>query len=226
VFLLPFVLMLMLRSKAPLWSVAILPLVYTVLMVPAALMGRPLAELLTTYLDQASLYRSLSMNAPNLYYFISPAYYEAGTVIGIGVTIVAALVYAVLPRRRRVVMNPEFLVLAATVSVAVAPFLLPRMHDRYFFPADLMSIALAFFAPRLWLVAVGFQISSLLAYVPIISDTLNRGAGEYRTLMPVAVAINLCLVGVLAAAYWRALGGSRAPNAEMVPSGSVTPRFS
>jgi Gpi18-like mannosyltransferase len=226
VFLLPFVLMLILRSKAPLWSVAILPLAYSALMLPAALMGRPLVELLTIYLDQASLYRSLSMNAPNLYYFVSSEYLETGTVIGIGVTIVGALAFAVLPQRRRVVLSPEFLVLAATVSVAAAPFLLPRMHDRYFFPADLMSIALAFYVPSLWFVAVGFQVSSLLAYVPIISDTLNHGAGEYRALMPAAVAINLCLVGVLAAAYWRALGASRAPNAEVAPSAAVTPRFS
>jgi hypothetical protein len=68
-----------------------------------------------------------------------------------------------------------------------------------------MSIALAFYRPRLWFVAVGFQVSSLLAYVPIISDTLNHGAGEYRGLMPVSVMINVVLVGVLIATYSRAI---------------------
>jgi len=209
VFLLPFALLLVTRSVIPLWSVALIPATYLVMMLPAAFLGRPIAELLTVYLHQAAFFQRLSMNAPNLYYFLPTADVRLWTRIGVGVTVVAALVFALLPWRRRVIPTLDFLLLGATVSVAAAPFLLPRMHDRYFFTADLMSIALAFYRPRLWFVAVGFQVSSLLAYVPIISDTLNHGAGEYRGLMPVAVTINVLLISVLVAAYGRALAAPR-----------------
>jgi hypothetical protein len=38
------------------------------------------------------------------------------------------------------------------------------MHERYFFLADVLSVALAFYRPRLWFVPLLVQTSSLLAY--------------------------------------------------------------
>jgi Gpi18-like mannosyltransferase len=74
----------------------------------------------------------------------------------------------------------------ALVSVACFPFILPRMHDRYFYPADVFSIVLAFYMPELWFVAVSYQVISVLVYsinllqlglMPnlIIATTLNTG---------------------------------------------------
>ena len=50
--------------------------------------------------------------------------------------------------------------LVAALSAAAMPYVLPRMHDRYFFIADLLSLAVAFVYPRYWLAAVLFQIGS------------------------------------------------------------------
>ena len=34
------------------------------------------------------------------------------------------------------------------MSVALVPFLLPKMHDRYFYPADIFSLLAAFYMPE------------------------------------------------------------------------------
>jgi len=37
------------------------------------------------------------------------------------------------------------------------------MHERYFYPADALSLVAAFFNPELWIVPFAFQLSSGLA---------------------------------------------------------------
>ena len=58
----------------------------------------------------------------------------------------------------------------ATASVLVTPFVLPRMHDRYFFAADVLVIILAFWVPRLVPVALLVQIVSLFSYWPFLFE--------------------------------------------------------
>jgi hypothetical protein len=92
--------------------------------------------------------------------------------------------------------------------VAVVPFILPKMHDRYFFAADLMSIGLAFTNRRLWFVPVLFQCSSLLAYVPVLSNDPLSPVPAGTSLAVPAVLINCVAVGFLAVHYWRTAGGT------------------
>ena len=54
-------------------------------------------------------------------------------------------------------------VAAAMLAVAI-PFFLPHMHDRYFFAADALTLALAIAWPQLTLPAVLCEFASLLGY--------------------------------------------------------------
>ena len=55
-------------------------------------------------------------------------------------------------------------VLAAAVLAAAIPFFLPHMHDRYFFAADALTLALAATWPQLALPALLCEFASLLGY--------------------------------------------------------------
>ena len=50
----------------------------------------------------------------------------------------------------------------------MVPFLLPGMHERYFFLADVTTVLLACYVPRLWFVPLLVQASSLLSYQPYL----------------------------------------------------------
>jgi Gpi18-like mannosyltransferase len=91
-------------------------------------------------------------------------------------------------------LTNEVVITIALLSVVALPFLLPKMHERYFYAADVLSITFAFFSPRFFFVAIVVQVSSLLSYAPYFLDHDRPPA----YLAYVAVAI-LLLILVLAA---------------------------
>ena len=48
------------------------------------------------------------------------------------------------------------------------PFLLPEMHERYFYLADVLAILAAFHVRRFWPVAVVVNLCSVLSYAPFL----------------------------------------------------------
>lgn len=69
----------------------------------------------------------------------------------------------------RVPMTVPRVVLLTTLFAIMVPFFLPRMHDRYFYLADALSVVAAFYFPhRLWPVPVLVQFASYFCYVPFL----------------------------------------------------------
>ena len=147
VFLLPLFYWLAQRRALDLRSFWLAPLPYLLALVPAWFLGRPFYELLLVYLSQAGEVAALARDAPNLYQWISNDWYPFWPV-GVLLTLGVVVGIGRLLRRSRAEVTPEIVVSLAAFSVLLAPFLLPKMHDRYFFPADLFALVLAFYRPR------------------------------------------------------------------------------
>jgi hypothetical protein len=63
-------------------------------------------------------------------------------------------------------------VLLGATSAVLVPFLLPSMHERYFYLAEVLTVIAAFYVPRrLWYVPVLVQVSSFLAYLKVLFPT-------------------------------------------------------
>jgi Gpi18-like mannosyltransferase len=166
IFLAPFVIYLLLTRQMRMRHAVLIPAAYLLMMVPAALAGRSWRSLLAIYYGQANDGRDLSYFAPNPWRFVEALHlipYEAGVIAGTLLGALAALAIVVLglrmPRGHRATL------LVATLSAACIPYVLPKMHDRYFFIADVLTLALAFAWPRYWVAAVLFQLGSLAAYL-------------------------------------------------------------
>ena len=140
-----------------------IPAVFLAALVPAWAAGRGWFDLLSVYAVQTGFYSELTMAAPNLYQWISNDHYRWWPV---GVLLTLALVHGVrrLLESRRIEMTRETVVFLALFSVLLVPFFLPKMMDRYFFPADVLAIVLAFYRPRLWYVPAAIGAASLTAY--------------------------------------------------------------
>ena len=65
--------------------------------------------------------------------------------------------------RRGSLDRRALLTVSLLIAVAV-PYFLPHMHDRYFFIADVLSVAFAFAYPQLSFVPVAVSFASLLGY--------------------------------------------------------------
>lgn len=189
IFFAPLFLGLLARRQIRLRSLFLIPTVYLVLLLPAWLIGRPFDELLLIYPPQVT--GELSPNAPNLYrwtrktglsWFLMPA----GVIAAMIFTVAAAALLCM----SRTKPTKGAMVLLAALSVFVLPYILPFMHNRYFFPADVISIILAFWFPRLWYIPVLIGIISLLGYRSYLLGGIGLGLGPvlpFFLLFPIGV---------------------------------------
>ena len=206
VFFAPFLFLLTLKRRIPWTHYLIIPLIYILLMVPAILAGRPLLDALTIYLNQADTFHQLTMNAPNLYAFLSNSWYDPMVIMGLGFTFLLALAWAIGYALKIKTWTPEFFVMCATVSVAFMPFFLPKMHERYFYIADALILILVIYLPRLWGLLLASQAVSVITYSIYLFSHTNTGPGPRlaaTTTSPwlfLAALINTFLVGFL---FWK-----------------------
>ena len=169
VFVLPVYAVLWMKGKFKLRHFAVFPAAYILLVLPAVLLGRPFLETITLYFNQTgSIGSGLNYNSPSIYsmfqYSLPQEYNAAASALGIiaaAVYMTAILVVCYVNRNRLT----EKSILAAALLFAIGiPFLLPHMHDRYFFAADILSIITAFAAVRFSAIPLLVQFASLLGY--------------------------------------------------------------
>lgn len=107
--------------------------------------------------------------------------------------------------RKSFSLTPGILAFTALVSAALTPCLLPKMHDRYFYTADVFSIIVAFLVPGTWFIPIAYQIISLLSYMPYLF------AVRPQTILPPAVWLNAVTIGFLLWKQWRMTSKEDAP---------------
>jgi Gpi18-like mannosyltransferase len=170
VFLFPLLLVLVLKKWIPWRTLLAVPGVVLLLAVPALLAGAPLGQLLSVYVQQANSYPQLSLNAPSIYQFL-PASADAAVIrpIGVAVTGLVVLGLCLGALLSRVRLTTTRVVLLGATSATLVPFLLPSMHERYFYLAEVLTVIAAFYLPRrLWHVPVLVQVASFLAYLHVL----------------------------------------------------------
>jgi Gpi18-like mannosyltransferase len=170
VFLLPLLVAVALKRELR-WRYFLLPpAVMLLALVPAWAAGRSLVDLLMIYPSQAGQYEQLTMHAPSLLSWIpdTDKFYPYFYPVGLLAATAAGLCYCLLIYKSPAKMTPALVIELATISVMLMPYLLPKMHERYFYPADVFTILFAFYFPRYFFVPLGMSIISFFAYQPTI----------------------------------------------------------
>lgn len=154
-------------------------------------------------LGRTSSSSSLTLNAPNFYQWLpsdAPTNYWKWVGIALAGLFVLALGVLLLLSKQQ--LTPAILLKSALAFALVIPFLLPEMHERYFYLADVISILYAFYFPRIFYVAIITQLCSLLSYTPYFQQT------QIVPLSYVAVAeligIIIVLIDLVRVLYLRA----------------------
>lgn len=202
VFLMPFLAVLFFKRRIQWYHVLVPPLVYILTLIPAVLAGRSFLELLTLYLSWSGEFQQLAMHAPNLYSFAvgHPTWRQPILYGGLALAAVVLGGWVFIYARRRFPLDPKRILLMALVSTALVPFVLPRMHDRYFYPADTLSFALAFLVPSFWYAPIGYQVISSLAYVLFLFSVTEQ---QSNLFLLTAILLNTGMVAHLLVRQWR-----------------------
>ncbi len=177
------------------------PAVYAACGVPSLLAGRPVLEVLGHWALVKNL-PGLTLHAPNWYQWVGTQESAVLRIAGIALTLLAAVLFVrwVCKGPPEDLRDSQWLALAALVSVLFPPFLLPGMHERYFFAADVLAVVYALGAARGWVVVLLMQFASGFAYFSFLFGT----APIPETILPFAV---------VAAFEWLVLGRLRPVSA-------------
>ncbi len=169
------------------WAV----LAFLVVTLPPMLAGRSLGSLLNIYPAQVNLFNgNLVLNAPTLYQWfpnsVFPYFNHMAT--GLGVSAALGLLLASLIYRKYTDKN---ILVVTTLALYLIPFLLPAMHERYFFPAGILSMVLFFVYPtwKFGVIAVSMQVITLFSYTPFL---FNAWPPISFAVLSVAVLAIIC----------------------------------
>lgn len=205
IFLAPLILLLILKKKIPWFYPVIIPVVYVLMMIPAALTGRPFMQLLKIYIGQEEAYSALSMHAPNWYLFFPKSLNNSATALfGFTVTMIVILAWTVVYEKKFREITPQTILLGAMMSSALMPFFLPKMHERYFYVANVISFLMAFYFPWGWLLTIGYQLTSGLAYSIFLMESFTRVRHVLAgNILFSALFVNIALLGFLFSYPWK-----------------------
>jgi len=163
VFLFPLLGIWVIRREIPVRSLLLIPATYLATLVPAWLAGCSWADLLMIYVKQAQQYSGLTLNAPTVFVLLADEEKWIGP-LGFWFAIAAIFMVFLACVYARVRTTATVLVRETIVFVSLAPFLLPHMHERYLFLADVMSVVYAFVFPARFWIAICVVGASLAGY--------------------------------------------------------------
>ena len=200
VFILPIYAVFLMTGKLRWKHLSAFPASYLLLVLPAVLLGRPLWETVTLYFGQTgSIGSGLNYNSPSVFSVFTNIRDEK---LAATAGIVLAFFYmlnllAVAWAKRRQLNDLSLLALALLFAIGI-PFLLPHMHERYFYGADILSLVLAFAVPVCFPAALLVQFASLLGYHAYLTMRylllMNHGAAA----LAAAFAMTLvCFLGTV-----------------------------
>lgn len=211
VFFAPFLLLMVFKGRVKLRTLLLFPLTYLASILPAALMGRSFGDLLTVYVSQSKLYASLCMGIPNLYAFLdgvqSQEISRAGVLLAGGVVLTA--LYLLL--QKRFSLSAPMLVSLAFFFCLLLPYLLPHMHERYYYLADLVGLVFAFYFPRRFWMPLLLTAADTLAHANFLFG-LHPTSQYFLQLESLAVLALLCLL------VWHILRLCRAGQRALPPT--------
>lgn len=147
----------------------VFPGTFLLTMAPALLAGKPVRDILSVYLDQASSsvgWQTINYNSPSMFTLI-PYRAELGTgAAKTGILLAFLFMLAVLALlfwKRKGADNAALLLAGAALSLGI-PFFLPYMHERYFFLGGVLLVVWACVTPAHAPAAAAAELASLGGY--------------------------------------------------------------
>jgi Gpi18-like mannosyltransferase len=185
-FIAPFIIGSLIGRRVPWWQWSVPLAAFAALMLPAWLAGWPALQLAMIYPAQGASYDFPGSLANPWIFATIYAPDAARQLYWIGYAAATVGSFAIAALTASAVKQPKAMLFLALLSALALPFLLPKMHERYFFLADLLSLAAVLSYPRkaVFVVMIATQLASLLSLLTY----LFYGSWAYLTFAGVPFA--------------------------------------
>lgn len=140
VFILPIIIFLVLKNKIKLGHLVYFPITFVSTLLPAIFCGRSIYDTFSIYINQTESYPSLTLNCPTLWSLFPDENFDMFGTAALFLAGAGVLLFCVYLYHNRAKLDSALLLDAAYLFTLLIPFLLPRMHERYFYLAEALSI--------------------------------------------------------------------------------------
>jgi Gpi18-like mannosyltransferase len=141
IFILPIIIFLILSDKIKLKELLLFPITFFITLLPALICGRSFYDTFSIYINQTESYPSLTLNCPTLWAFFPEESFNIFGTAALFLAGAAVLLFCTYLYYNRAKLDAPLLFDAAYLFALLIPFLLPRMHERYFYLAEALSVA-------------------------------------------------------------------------------------
>ena len=199
IFFLPVLAGYLFRKRETAAYILVPPMIFFLTVLPTAFEGRFLYWFLI-YARQVGEFTELSLSAPSAFAFVnnlSLARPQQDVLFWAGIVLAAACgigIANLVQRTSR--LKAATIALLGLLCVLVVPYFLPRMHERYFFLADMFACLYLIFEPRRWYLATTVVFASLVSYMPyLFGSGLFLSVPHLDLRIPAALLlVTLCIL--------------------------------
>ncbi len=205
IFFAPLLAVLWFKRKIPRTAPLIIVGVYVLTCIPVWIMGRDIVDLLVTYLYQAGSYSDrLTLNAPTILALLGTVpqewvEYMSSVFVILAISVTVFVMYLCGHTKMEKTSFVDFGLLFALL----VPYLLPHMHERYFYLADILAVVYVALHRKRWYTLLLTQFCSFLVIVEYLF-TLT-----YFSLAQVAIMQGVNVI-LLCRDLWKEYGGKNA----------------
>ena len=165
VFLLPALAVALFMGKVKTRHLLWIPAVYFISILPALLAGRGIMSCVSIYTEQVDYYSGLFFNTPSVWSLFGDNQIEELGSMALYMSLALLIIFTGICLSFRKEMSDRQLVTLFFLSAFFAPFVLPRMHERYFYMAEIFAIVYFIYDRRKWYVPVTLTLASVTTYM-------------------------------------------------------------
>lgn len=201
-FILPIVGILFLRRKFNLLYLLIPPVVIFLTFIPSYFFGAPFKMPFDLLLGVSGTYSAPNMNSGSMYAFFqnlnsTAKWVNAVQLFGVPFAFLILIIFTYVFYEREIEINNESLLALGTLFSFLSPFLLPHMHERYFFMGDIFIVLYVLHNPRrFWLIFIS-QAASIIAYANFILGGWLFKSLEASGNLVIAASLNIVIISTL-----------------------------
>jgi Gpi18-like mannosyltransferase len=194
VFFLPILLGYLLAKRFKVLYILFVPALFALSIVPAWLAGGSYSSWAAEYVFQTGQYSYINLNSPSVFAFVDVLHLSAflQNILGyIGIALAALAALALIYYAYRLFSNnaeestgpttaspipsnfPAPILRLSLLCVLALPFLLPHMHERYFYLGDVFATLYALYDARKWYFAVLTVGASFFSYLVYLSGYVS-----------------------------------------------------
>lgn len=191
IFILPVIVICFIVKKIKLWHAVLIPATFFATLLPALFAGRSFKDCVSIYVSQTSQYPKLTLNAPTIWQIFRNFNFDYFQSVGIMLAGIAALMLIYICLKYKENINDDLLLEMFYISALLIPLLLPRMHERYFYIADILSVIVFFYNRKKWYIPAITVFASINAYFAFLAGSVTVDQSVVALALLVIIGISL-----------------------------------